>query len=164
MVKRRSDPVDRTTDPVSGRPLGDSLLSPIRPPDKTTRYLPPRDPPTSKRPPRTKYLDLTLLLARLNRDSARFTFDQIDQLVGGLPPSAYRHRSWWANTKSSPQGKSWTSVAWQVAQLDLDTPSVRFRRRPTPDQAGYFPGYLPHWIQVKQASQAVESWRLADGL
>jgi hypothetical protein len=25
------------------------------------------------------------------------TFDEISQLVGGLPPSAYRHREWWAN-------------------------------------------------------------------
>lgn len=35
------------------------------------------------------------------------TFDEIGRLVGGLPPSAYRHRAWWSNSSSHVEAHAW---------------------------------------------------------
>jgi hypothetical protein len=56
-------------------------------------------------------------------------FSRVDAIVGGLPPSAYRLRQWWAND-SKVQGRAWRSAGWHVDRLgvDLSSQTVRFRR------------------------------------
>ena len=57
-------------------------------------------------------------------------FAELDRLVGGLPPSARNHRSWWGNThhEMHVHAKAWVSVGWVVADLDLHAERVTFAR------------------------------------
>lgn len=57
-------------------------------------------------------------------------FAELDRLVGGLPPSARNHRSWWGNThhEMHVHANSWVSVGWVVTELDLQAERVTFAR------------------------------------
>jgi hypothetical protein len=54
------------------------------------------------------------------------TFDEIGRLVGGLPPSAYRHRAWWANDTSHVEAHAWLDLGRRVEEVDLERQGVRF--------------------------------------
>ena len=41
----------------------------------------------------------------------------------------FKDRTWWANTKSSPQGLSWMIVGWRVEKVFLKAGIVTFRRK-----------------------------------
>jgi hypothetical protein len=55
------------------------------------------------------------------------SFAQLDRLIGGLPPSAREHPSWWGNTvnDSHVHAHAWVSVGW-LAEADLQNERVRF--------------------------------------
>jgi hypothetical protein len=55
-----------------------------------------------------------------------WSFAELDRLVGGLPPSARRERTWWANTWRQPQAQSWLSAGFSVAAVDLNAAAVTF--------------------------------------
>jgi len=57
------------------------------------------------------------------------TFAQVSNLVGELPPTAYRLRQWWAND-SKPQARAWRSGGWRVDErgIDFNAGTVRFAR------------------------------------
>jgi hypothetical protein len=65
-------------------------------------------------------------------ESVRFTFEDIEKIIGDrLPPSARKHRPWWGN-ESSPQrvqAVSWMAVGWKVETVDLSAEVVVFIRR-----------------------------------
>jgi hypothetical protein len=46
-----------------------------------------------------------------------------------LPKTAYKDRPWWANTDSSPQGKSWQSAGWKLDSIYLHGKVAVFRRK-----------------------------------
>lgn len=56
-------------------------------------------------------------------------FDQISQLVGGLPMSACEFSQWWAND-SKVEARAWGAAGCHVDEdgVDFGTPSVRFAR------------------------------------
>jgi hypothetical protein len=54
------------------------------------------------------------------------TFAQIDDLVGGLPPSARLLREWSGNDRSHVQAKAWLSINRLAGEVDLDRGFVRF--------------------------------------
>jgi hypothetical protein len=55
------------------------------------------------------------------------TFEQIARLVGGLPPSAYRHREWWANSRGSHvEAAAWLDLRREVVAVDLQHRVVTF--------------------------------------
>jgi hypothetical protein len=56
------------------------------------------------------------------------TFAEISRLVGGLPPSAYRYREWWANDHGSRhvQAHAWLEFGRRVEAVDLKRQVVRF--------------------------------------
>jgi|GEM_PF-264805 len=66
----------------------------------------------------------------------RMTFAEIeDTLRAELPPSARRHRPWWANPGNAAQhthAQSWLAAGWEVAAVNLDAEWVLFRRRAAP--------------------------------
>jgi hypothetical protein len=39
------------------------------------------------------------------------SFADVADLVGGLPPSAYEHRAWWANNLDHVHAESWLPPA-----------------------------------------------------
>jgi hypothetical protein len=57
------------------------------------------------------------------------SFQQVASLVGGLPPSAYKHRAWWAND-NKVEAQAWRSAGWHVDKdgLDFNAGTVRFAR------------------------------------
>lgn len=57
------------------------------------------------------------------------SFAQIADLVGGLPPTAYRLRQFWAND-SKVEARAWRSAGWHVdeAGVDFSAETVRFAR------------------------------------
>src|SRR4051812_47271781 len=76
-----------------------------------------------------KYDALAQLLGSLPEDQheVELTFRRIDGLVGGLPPSAQRLRTWWANN-SQGQSLAWNRAGWHVRAVDLAGSKVAFAR------------------------------------
>jgi hypothetical protein len=61
--------------------------------------------------------DWSLLSHALGRagDSARYTWDELESLVGGLPASATNHRAWWSGDR--PHVNAWRSAGYAVTSL-----------------------------------------------
>lgn len=77
-----------------------------------------------------KYEPLTAHLlsnARPERSVVEMAFDEIADLVGGLPDSARTSRRWWANS-SHTQALAWRAAGFHVDQVYLDRERVRFMR------------------------------------
>lgn len=54
-------------------------------------------------------------------------FEEVSELVGGLPNSAYKHRAWWANQRTSVvQAYAWLDAGWRVASVDFSRRRVVF--------------------------------------
>src|SRR4051794_18069180 len=55
--------------------------------------------------------DWSLLRSALGRvdESVRYTWKELDDLVGGLPASATKHRAWWSGDR--PHVNAWRLVA-----------------------------------------------------
>jgi hypothetical protein len=78
-----------------------------------------------------KYDGLAQLLRTHDAAQLWLTFEQVAAVVsGGLPPSAYRHRAWWANEASGPHvnAQAWMTVGWVVSDVDLTGRTVTFSR------------------------------------
>jgi hypothetical protein len=58
------------------------------------------------------------------------TFADIDRIVpGGLPPSARKHRAWWANHAGTHvHAEAWLDAGRVVDAVDLNTQIVTFSR------------------------------------
>ncbi len=56
----------------------------------------------------SRYDALTQRLRGNDEAEVLFTFDEIDDLIGGLPESARKYRTWWTNNpESQPHSKYW---------------------------------------------------------
>lgn len=78
-----------------------------------------------------KYAPLTDELVACGSETIRYEFRQLDDLVGGLPPSARRHRAWWSNEIGSGghvQSRAWMTAGFVVENVDLAVGVVEFRR------------------------------------
>jgi hypothetical protein len=78
-----------------------------------------------------KYDSLAAYLERVDGDRSAVTlsFRDVDRMVRGLPPSAYRLRQWWAND-SKVEARAWRSAGWDVDEggVDFNAQTVRFAR------------------------------------
>jgi hypothetical protein len=78
-----------------------------------------------------KYDALAAYLAAIPPTDRTITlrFSEVDQIVGGLPPSARRLRQWWAND-SKVEARAWRSAGWHVDEggVDFNAETVRFAR------------------------------------
>jgi hypothetical protein len=75
-----------------------------------------------------KYDSLKFWLTENNTDSIKMSFSEIAELVGGIPPSAYRHRAFWSNSDSHPFAVAWMAAGYKVTECDLQSEVVRFDR------------------------------------
>jgi len=77
-----------------------------------------------------KYLPIARILLQEDGPSARFTFAQLEMAIADqLPPSARKHRPWWANERGRHvQASSWLGVGWKVGSVDLTGEMVTFNR------------------------------------
>ena len=72
-----------------------------------------------------KYRPLGDYLVKQHEVTVSLTFQQIEQILGfALPPSAYTHRAWWANSLSHPQAGSWLNVGWKVSKVNIENKTV----------------------------------------
>jgi hypothetical protein len=85
--------------------------------------------PSSEGPDRMagKYDPLRLHLDGQRTNRVDMTFDEVADLVAGLPGSAFRYPAWWANDVSHVQGKAWIEAGY-LASPDLGRQRVSFRR------------------------------------
>jgi Holliday junction resolvase-like predicted endonuclease len=76
-----------------------------------------------------KYEPLQSYLAARPEQMNRVTmsFDEIEALVGSLPPSARNHGAWWAND-SKVQAQAWRTAGWRVESVDQRVGRVAFTR------------------------------------
>ncbi|MFL5796553.1 MAG: DUF6884 domain-containing protein [Actinomycetota bacterium] len=65
-----------------------------------------------------KYTPLAIWLANQVGTSCELRVEELDDLVGGLPASARRHRAWWANNTSHTQARAWLEAGWRVKAVD----------------------------------------------
>jgi len=76
-----------------------------------------------------KYVPLGERLAADSRP-VEMTFEQIEALVGPLPASARKHRTWWANDQSHVQALAWLSLGRMVESVDFPRERVLFGAAP----------------------------------
>ncbi len=77
----------------------------------------------------SKYSPLHERLVRGNA-AVELSFDDIAELVGGLPPSAFTSRQWWANSAGRHvQANAWLDAGRAVEAVDLVGRRVRFSGR-----------------------------------
>jgi hypothetical protein len=75
-----------------------------------------------------KYRPLERYLERQTTPVVKLTFDQIEKIIGNsLPPSAFRHRAWWANSyEGHINAAAWMDVGFMVDSLDIGGHAVTF--------------------------------------
>ena len=70
--------------------------------------------------------------AATNTSEMTLSFQQMEIILGfTLPPSARKHRAWWANPGTSydhPYAQSWLAAGWKVDTVDQRAEWVCFRR------------------------------------
>jgi hypothetical protein len=76
-----------------------------------------------------KYEALRSQLA-VRGEVVQMTFQEVADIVGGLPPSAFMHSAWWSNEVggSHVQAHAWMGAGFRVDDVDLLKQRVRFRR------------------------------------
>ena len=74
-----------------------------------------------------KYAPLQERLTGSGVAALTLSFDEIAALVGNLPPSAAKHREWWANHAGNSQANGWMPAGYR-AEPDLALRHVAFRR------------------------------------
>lgn len=83
--------------------------------------------------------------------SVRMTWPELNALVGGLPPSAARHRAWWSGDRAHV--RVWRAAGYTVADLVLGR-QVTFVRSPRPDLASAAAG--PAGLTGRRVSMAAD--------
>jgi hypothetical protein len=88
------------------------------------------------------------------------TFKALEDLVGRLPDSAYRHRAWWGNNDATAEAKAWLDAGWRVESVDQAAGEVVFTRaadgqrfnsaRPAVSR----PGYVDQQVSASLAARA----------
>ncbi len=76
-----------------------------------------------------KYDALFEHLCRAGDGPVEMTFEEISQLVGGLPASAQRWPAWWGNEAAGGrhvQARAWLEAGREVEQVDRQARRVRF--------------------------------------
>src|ERR1039458_6061827 len=107
----------------------------------------------------SRYEALTDYLRSSTDDEVVLTFEELDQLVGGLPPSARKHAPWWGNAKKGTGQSRFWMQANRRARPDMTNLLVTFRRTdidvPTPSKARPLAAQKPEQGGVRTSRPAV---------
>ena len=84
----------------------------------------------SKEKAMAKYTALGLFLRGTKASEVPMTFEEVARVVGAdLPPSAYRHRPWWANEAAGHvHAQSWLEAGFAATQVDMTGQKLIFKR------------------------------------
>jgi hypothetical protein len=77
-----------------------------------------------------KYSPLTAYLQKCPTYEVPMTFEEVMRVIGSdLPPSAYKHRPWWANeTTGHIHAKAWLVAGYETTQVDMEGKKLVFKR------------------------------------
>ena len=79
-----------------------------------------------------KYRKLYSYLYSLAEQEWITSFSEVEAVVGfKLPPSARKHRAWWANERgdiSHTHCLAWSAAGWETVKVDMKAQSLLFRR------------------------------------
>lgn len=93
-------------------------------------FDPPGRSPSTPNPSRgSRYDGLREYLANRAEPVVRLSFAEIERIIGGsLPPSARRHRPWWANQHAGTHvhARSWLDAGRRTANVDMNGATVDF--------------------------------------
>jgi hypothetical protein len=91
----------------------------------------------------------------------RMTFTAVEDLVGRLPESAYRHRAWWGNNDGTAEARAWLDAGWRVESVNQAAGEVVFTRaadgqrpRNAARPAVGRPGYVDPQVSASLAARA----------
>jgi len=78
----------------------------------------------------SSYAPLADYLKQSGSNSVAATFADIETVLGRtLPPSAYRHRPWWANeARGHSHAKAWLDAGYETEQVDMENRKLVFRK------------------------------------
>lgn len=78
----------------------------------------------------TRYEPLGRYLTKTAAKQIAMTFREVESVIGRkLPPSAYRHRPWWANeARGHSHAKAWLQAGYETEQVDMAARTLVFRR------------------------------------
>jgi mRNA-degrading endonuclease RelE of RelBE toxin-antitoxin system len=77
----------------------------------------------------SKYLRLCEHLQTRRENEVEMDFQGVERIVGErLPPSARKHRPWWANDHTHVQAAAWLAVGWKTQQVRLEAERLKFVR------------------------------------
>lgn len=80
--------------------------------------------------PSRKYRLLSDYLHDSKDNRVSLTFSDIENMLGfKLPPSAYTHRAFWANTTSHSIALSWLGVGYETVEVDIEKGIVAFEQK-----------------------------------
>lgn len=74
-----------------------------------------------------KYRPLSEWLETNGSEEIRVSFEDIDRLVSGLPPSAFTYPEWWQNNRGHGQALGWRSAGY-IVKADLTSATATFTR------------------------------------
>jgi hypothetical protein len=119
-----------------------------------------RGQPVPPKPASGKYGPLREHLSSATGTRVPMTFKAVEDLVGRLPESAYRHRAWWGNNDGTAEAKAWMDAGWRVESVDQTAGEVVFTRaadgqpgnasRPAASR----PGYVDPQVSASLATRA----------
>src|ERR1700722_12789244 len=87
-----------------------------------------RGQPAQANPQGGKYGPLREHLSHTTGTRVHMTFKAMEDLVGRLPDSAYRHRAWWGNNDANVEAKAWLDAGWRVESVNQAAGEVVFTR------------------------------------
>lgn len=90
---------------------------------------------------RMSFYPLIEFFRSLQEDSVTLSFDQIKEMVGGLPPRA-KYKSYWLSEGDGKASSVWLENGFAVSELDLDGEKVTFKRVRT----RYSRIKIPDWV------------------
>lgn len=82
----------------------------------------------------SQYEPLEIHLRDSGQESVPMTFGEIEKIIDAkiidakLPPSAFRHRPWWANDRSHIQAHSWLRAGYRTENVDMAGRKLVFRK------------------------------------
>ena len=75
------------------------------------------------------YIGITKYLEKQRANTIIFSFEEVKGINGDhLPPSAYKHQAWWANTESHSHAFSWLNAGYKTEEVDLINQKVTFKK------------------------------------
>jgi Domain of unknown function (DUF4268) len=80
-------------------------------------------------PTDSRYAPLARWLESQSKSKVSLYFSEIETLIEDfLPPSARKHRNWWANDSvSHTQSQQWLEVGWRVSSVNMNLEKVEFK-------------------------------------